>query len=160
MGYARDAGNWERDLKRGEIGEQMFMKLCDSEDFKYIDVSLDKKYQDIDTDFIVRNRNSVDKLCEVKWDYKVHNTNNFFVETISSINIMSKGWLYKTQAEFIFYGSSIDMVFHVFRTDEMKEYLEKYNPREVTAGNTRGALVNVFNYKEKGYICPILTIPQ
>lgn len=159
-------GNFKTDLKRGKVGEDAFVRVAENIGWVVHDKSDDPKYWEQDVDFIITDRNGKDRKCEVKWDFRINQTNNFFIETVSSVRIMSKGWIYKTQADAIFYGDAIGGVFYLFKPKEMIDYCNKYKPRSIdwynkeTGTTVRGFLVNFHDYSKKGYTFLTTTIPQ
>lgn len=64
------------------------------------DVRKDKEYQAKDIDYIVSDEES-DTPIDVKSD-KYYETNNYFIETMSNIELNKIGWGYSSLADFIF----------------------------------------------------------
>lgn len=158
-------GNFKTDLIRGKVGEDEFIKLAGKAGWIVQDTSNDPKYWKQDVDFIITDKEGIDRKIEIKWDYRIHQTNNFFIETVSSVRINSDGWIKKTKAEMIFYGDAKNRIFYCFNPIDMLEYCDKHKPRVVewynkeTGTVVRGFLVNFFDYQKKGYKLPIITLP-
>jgi len=87
----------------GEMGVKVIESYLDSRDVAYVNVEGDKAYQRKDIDLVLRGRTGSVfpfKTIEVKTDSRV---NNFFLETFSNLEEEAPGWVFKTEADVIFY---------------------------------------------------------
>ncbi len=129
------------DLERGEVGENKFIELCNRLNFKCVDVSDEKEYQDLDVDFIVDNT-----LVEVKTDYKIAETSNLYIEVWSSNKIGYKGWYQKTKCEYMYVYDVNNKLMYGFCFNDLKEYVDlfKFTERVKRCGNNLTANINMF----------------
>lgn len=67
---------------------------------------------------------------EVKWDSRIAETGNMFIETITDIDNNKAGWFEFCQAEYIFYGDSCNELFYVFKTNDLREYVSQKTMEE------------------------------
>lgn len=149
--------NFKEQNRVGKAGEAEFIKFAESMNWVVEDVSDNPDYQKVDTDFIVTNKKGESKLVEVKWDKRIAETGNMFCETISHCYYANKGWLHFSDADEVWYGCATTRTFYVVKLDDLREYVKKYKPYQVVFNDyennkkVKGALVNLFDFKEKGY---------
>ncbi len=134
----------KRDLNKGQIGEIKLLELIRTVyPNAYIQIGYCPEY-----DIVIPELN---QTVEVKWDMESNRTGNYIVETTcngkpSCINVT-------TATYWVFYDSND---FAGIRTDILKDYIQKYNCREITFskyGQTiTGYLVNKHEIRKIMYI--------
>lgn len=119
--------NRKRCFARGEKAEQVIYKyLTEEKGFNVIDVTLNKKYQNIDTDFLLDFKNREFKI-EVKTDFHISKYNSFLLEfdTYKDGKVY-KGWMNKSQADYlIWYSFELEKVF-VLDFYKLREWSNKH----------------------------------
>ena len=73
--------------------------------------------KDIDFTAIKGNR-SAD--IEIKWDNRINQSGALFFELITDIEKQKPGWATYTEADYIFYGDAVNMVFYIFPVGDMR----------------------------------------
>ena len=147
------------DLERGKIGEEvLFEILNNAKEIAYIkDVREDAQAQKNDYDFIYKkNRFQIlPTKAEVKTDERIGETNNIFAEhhcIYKRNNEEGQGWIQYTKADKIYYYDSINEWFYVFKTSDLKKYIQENNPKMVQAYDKNktmyGYLVDVTKLSE------------
>ena len=121
--------SWFKDLSAGKAGENKAAQLLEQRGWNVEDVSQNKEYQQKDIDFIVA-KDGIETTIEVKTDAQMARTGNFFIE-IEQGN--KKGWYYYCEAEFLFYLDSQNRIFHIFKFEDLREYMRTYNSKLRTA---------------------------
>jgi len=86
----------------GEMGVKAIEKYLDCRGVGYFNVEGDKAYQKKDVDLVLSGRHLAFPFrnIEVKTDSRV---GNFFLETFSNLQEEVPGWVFKTEADVIFY---------------------------------------------------------
>lgn len=93
-----------------------------------VDTQNNKRYQEKDIDIILDDI----IFIEVKFDTKMYNTGNLYCENVSCVEVGSKGWLWKSEADLIYYCEykPNDLcVCHIFKLDELRNYVNENHPR-------------------------------
>ena len=63
---------------------------------------------------------------EIKWDSRIGISNAYFFELYTDIDKDKLGWANYTEADYIFYGDSKSKYFYVFKSVDMRKYLEEH----------------------------------
>ena len=63
---------------------------------------------------------------EIKWDSRIGISNAYFFELYTDIDKDKLGWANYTEADYIFYGDSKSKYFYVFKSADMRKYLEEH----------------------------------
>ena len=108
-------------------GEELAMKCLEATGHSIIDRRDTKEYWYLDIDMTAINQLGMRFEIEVKWDKQISKTQSMFLETTADINNNKAGWATYTKADYIFYGDAINKLFYVFKADDMREYLDRYN---------------------------------
>ena len=130
-------------LKEGESGEHVVWNMLQNQKNirSIVDVRKDKKFQEMDIDFLVENMNRQFTSIEVKTDFKAHETGNLVYELSTSSNI---GCFEKTQAEYIMYYIPAEKVVHMIDVVGLRTYIHKVRPVERKMGdNAMGFLLPI-----------------
>lgn len=107
------------EMKKGQVGEKLFIDFLNSHNFNFDDLRHLKKFQEKDIDFLVEG-----KYFEVKTDYKIGNTGNVVVELLNIRDgFRCTGWFYKTKADNLVIIDPIDRKGYRLRMEELREYL-------------------------------------
>ena len=109
------------------------------------DVSGNPEYWGRDIDFIITSPTSgLTKSFEVKWDTKIHNTNNLYLETENIHSKGGKGWLEFCEADYLVYGDAFDSTFYIIPMPELKDRLNDLPQRVAHCGyESTGLLVSL-----------------
>jgi len=120
------------------------------------DVSKLEEYQTKDIDIILFKKNGEIKKIEVKADEKMHETGNFFLETVSNHLKNTPGcFVYSEADEFYYYDMKLDILY-IFNLNLAREWFDQnsHKFREVSAStNLKGSIL----YRTIGRIVPIDT---
>lgn len=136
-------------------GEQELKDYLRSYDYKVIDVSNNPKYFSSDIDLFVQNpfTNLVFSI-EVKWDSKIADTGNLFIELWADYP-KKIGWWKFCKADLLFYGDAQNRKFYIFKLDELRAYIDLNFYRFSTGfcvDNTTGCV-------SQGLLVPVDEIP-
>lgn len=134
--------DFNADLRKGRYAELKFMGYLAKEGFDYTDVGKVRMYQKMDIDIVIHGKD-FDIDIEVKSDEGIAKSGNLAIETISSRNIWSDGWIKYTKAKWLIFYVPQEDIFYKFRTKYIKEYIETKTCREVNAGSGRCKLVPI-----------------
>ena len=132
-------------------GEGELKEFFRANGFKVVDTSHNSKYYSKDIDLIVTNpatNNTVN--IEVKWDSRVADTANLYIEIINPRSKGGSGWYNFIEADFVYYGDSINRTFYIIKVDELKAYIES-NKKDLTIKGTFDG--------SYGYIIPLSNAP-
>ena len=140
------------------LGEQYAYNYLKDIGYTVQDVTQNPAYYGKDIDFIVTKDNQSDTI-EVKWDSRISNTGNMFIETSSDINKRKDGWFRFCEADYLFYGDSVNKLFYVISMEDIKDYLDKNYTEERCATDyringavrkiSRGDLIPIDDFKRK-----------
>ena len=109
---------FQQQLQVGKKGEEVVAEFMRNRNHKVIDVSNDVEYQKKDIDFLLENQEGQKCAIEVKTDYKIQKTGNFFFESTYHKDWGdSSGWLDYCEADYIC----------VLAAKEGKLYILKYD---------------------------------
>ena len=131
----------------GKQGERLFQQRMQQQGYTVQNVSGDPQYYDKDIDFIVQSpfTNEI-KSFEVKFDSKIHKTNNLYLEltNINSKQWNGEGWWLHTTADFLAYGDAASRTFYIIPLLELRERVKQLPNRVVNCGyDSTGLLVSL-----------------
>lgn len=86
-------------LEVAKQGEKIVSEIFQNKGYTVVDVSNEKKWQEIDVDLLVFKNDKLINTIEVKFDEKALETRNIFIETKSNNGL---GWIWKTKADYIY----------------------------------------------------------
>ena len=109
-------------LNIGEQGEKAVKELFARNGFTCRDLTHVKEWQDKDTDFEFSNEHGSIHV-EAKADSKPYP--NFLIETCSNDTKNTKGWIFKTQADYITLYKAPSQTLYFFYADLLKQYVEE-----------------------------------
>lgn len=94
--------------------------------YKVRDVSMEPEYWHEDVDLIATNLFTEEETkIEVKWDKRLADTGNLFIETINPKGEYGKGWFKICKADILAYGDAINKIFYFVNFKALQEYIEK-----------------------------------
>ena len=139
------------------IGELRAYNYLQANGWVVEDVTQDQEYwyQDID---LVAHNGDTSLTVEVKWDSRIWQTGNMFIETVTDLDRSKGGWFSYCQADYIYYGDSVNQLFYVFKTDDLRAFVSTHMMEERKAAdyNSRGVLKKV----SQGMLVPIKEFSQ
>lgn len=130
--------NFDKSSEFGKKGEKAGIEILE-ELFAggiFNDVSLDKEYQKLDIDLIIKYEYE-DYKIEIKTDKTAYK--NLFLEVISSLERGTPGWFSITEADYIFYGFSLSGDIYFIPVSFLRELLEERSFCEKEAYENVGA---------------------
>lgn len=114
--------NFYMNNKSGKIGEQAVISLLKQLNFKYKNVSNDKKYQKEDVDFLAINSKKQLVKIEAKFDSK--DFGNILVEYISNDKKKTAGWGLATKADFVtVYKQTLNTIY-ILNAKKLKQFVQ------------------------------------
>ena len=122
----------KKSFDKGTQAEQIVYRyLTDKRDMELTNVTKDKKYQDIDVDFLLDYKNRTFYI-EVKTDYKISQTKRFLLEYDSYVDDkIYRGWMNKSQTDYlIWYSFELNTMF-ILDFTKLKEWADK-QPKRLT----------------------------
>lgn len=137
---------------KGIIGEIKAYNYLTSQGYDIVDVRQNEDYWKVDTDYIAK-KNGIQTNIEIKWDYRIAETHNMFIERLTDIDNNKDGWFRQCTAQIIYYGDAINNLFYIFSLDDLKDYIENnfVDQRRSADYNRAGQVKKV----SQGYIVPI-----
>lgn len=139
---------FKTDILRGEVGEKLVSEYLESlnDTIEIIDTTKIKEYQDVDIDFIVRNK-FITYSVEVKYDSVMHISNNFPYEYYSDKRIKSIGCMEKTKANIIFFLSDNTYDCYIIDTNSLKAFVSNQLKLQ---NNQKNIGKKILEWKEMG----------
>lgn len=139
------------------IGELRAYNYLQASGWAVEDVTQNQDYWDKDIDFVAQS--GTERLTvEVKWDNRIAQTGNMFIETITDLDNSTGGWFSFCQADYIYYGDSVNELFYVFKTEDLRAFVSSHmmEQRKAADYNYRGVLKKV----SQGMLVPIKEFSQ
>ena len=139
------------DLRQcGRDGEKLFCALMNERNYQVEDVTNNSSYWDRDIDFIVTSPFTGDtKTFEIKYDTKIHDTNNLYLELVNAHSNGGLGWWEFCQADYLAYGDAQAQTFYIFPLLELRERVKKLPRRVAQCGNDSiGLLISLNSVKD------------
>lgn len=140
------------------LGEYYASQYLKSQGYEVEDTTLNPDFWNKDIDFIARKGNK-EITIEVKWDSRISDSGNMFVEIITDIDKGKQGWFEFCQADYIFYGDSQNNLFYVFKTDDLRKFLREnktqsrkapdYNHQKKVKKVSQGSLVPIKQFSQQ-----------
>lgn len=129
----------------GKQGERLFKEIMEGRNYIVEDVSGNPEYWQKDIDFILTSPTSgLRKTFEVKYDSKIHSTNNLYLELTNIYSRGGKGWFEFCEADYLVYGDAVSNTFYVIPLLELRERANKLPFRSARCGyDSTGQLVSL-----------------
>lgn len=139
------------------LGEIKAYNLLAKDGWIVEDVTKDSYYYDKDIDFLIQ-KNQQQFSIEVKWDSRIGDTGNMFIETYTDLDNCIKGWFSFCKADYLFYGDSQNQIFYVFSVSDLRQFIDSNSMehRKAPDYTKRGTLKKV----SQGMIVPISEFSQ
>lgn len=113
-------------MANGKYGEQLFHQIMKSRDYKVVDVSNDSTYWDKDIDFIVTSPSSgLTKSFEVKYDDRIKDTGNLYLELTNVHSKGGRGWYEFCQADYLAYGDARRGIFYIISLADLRNRVKQ-----------------------------------
>ena len=134
----------------GKQGEQLFAQIMQQKGYIVEDVSNNPEYWYRDIDFIVTSSTSGEtKTFEVKWDSKISNTGNLYLELTSLYSKGGRGWFEFCEADYLAYGDAVTKVFYIIDMAQLRQAANNLPFRSARCGNDSiGQLVALKDIQE------------
>lgn len=132
-------------------GEYELKKWLRAHNCKVEDVSDNPKYWAQDIDLLVTPKDYPSFSVEVKWDNRIAESDNLYIEMINPRSKEGRGWYYFCKADYLFYGDSINQLFYVFKVKDLFSFIELNKDKlrwGATTDGSRGLLVSLKDVKE------------
>ncbi len=146
MGY-----NFKEDLQKAKFAEEKFIEWCKERNVKWLDVRLEKSFQDLDVDVVIYKDNKPINI-EIKSDDGIAKYgNNITIELISNMQYKTDGWWVKTTKEggskwLLFYSPQRDL-FYKIKTKDLQQYIkERGFLRKLEMFNSWCGLINLNSF--------------
>lgn len=131
----------------GKQGEQLFQQKMIKRGNQVKDVSADPNYY-YKGDFIITSTTGETAIVEVKYDERIHETNNLYLEIINTNSELALGWFESCRADFLAYGDAASQKFYIFSLKELREQVAQLRKQYGYCGrNSVGLLVNLNSIK-------------
>lgn len=131
-------------MSNGRTGELLFRQRMIEMGYIVEDVSGNPDYWHIDTDFLITSPSGNTRKFEVKFDSRIHQTGNLYLETANVHSRGGKGWFAFIQADFLAYGDSKKNIFYIIPVDKLRARAEQLPSRYANCGtDSIGLLVNL-----------------
>lgn len=129
----------------GKLGEQVFRIKMQECGYAVQDVSGDSNYWDKDIDFLCTNPSTgLSRSFEVKWDTRVSQTGNLYLELTNVHSKGGRGWFSFCQADFLAYGDAATRTFYIIPMVALRERAQQLPQRMTNCGtDSIGQLVNL-----------------
>lgn len=138
---------FEELLEPVHAGEHELKNKLRESGYKVRDVSNNPSFWRKDIDLLATNpRTHITTSIEVKWDSKVADTNNIYIEISNPRSKGGKGWFSFCEADVLAYGDAVNNKFYMFKLPALKQFI-KVNKNKLetrrTADGAIGYLVNL-----------------
>ena len=132
-------------MTNGKQGEALFAQIMTGRGYKVEDVSNNPNYWYKDIDFILTSPTTQQvKTFEVKWDSRINQTGNLYLELTNIHSKEGRGWWRFCEADMLVYGDACAQVFYVIPMGDLKERVQQLPKRVVSCGtDSTGLLVNL-----------------
>ena len=130
--------------KLGNLGEQVFSFKMKEIGFKVDNVSNNPDYWSKDIDFIITSPSGNTRTFEVKYDNRLHQTGNIYLELTNIHSQGGRGWFDFCQADFLAYGDADSRRFYIIPLTKLREYINNLPQRAASCGkDSTGLLVRI-----------------
>ena len=128
----------------GRQGEVLFSRRMSDAGYIVEDVSKNSEYWYKDIDFIITSPSGNTRTFEVKWDTRINQTGNLYLETANKNSKGGCGWFSFCQADFLAYGDAKSKVFYIIPMAELRARAKQLPDRQASCGaDSIGQLVNL-----------------
>lgn len=126
-------------------GEALFGRIMEDQGYTVEDVSKNPDYWDKDIDFIVTSPTTgLTKTFEVKWDSRINQTGNLYLEVSNIHSKGGRGWFEFCKADYLAYGDAVSAQFYIIPLLKLKEMVKRIGGRTAHCNDeSTGILVNL-----------------
>lgn len=114
------------DCNKPNIGEQIVKDYLESLGYTVNDVSKDPQYWSRDIDIIAIRGNEETKI-EVKFDRRIHETHNLYIEIFSDVDNNKGGWFDSCEADELYYIDAVEGTCYIIPLEDLKDYINTHN---------------------------------
>ena len=134
----------------GKAGERLFKQIMENRNYRVVNVSNNPEYWDKDIDFIVTSPTTgVTKTFEVKWDDRINETGNLYLELEAIYSKNGIGWFEFCKADYLAYGDAKTAVFYIIPLLDLKKRANEVRFRSARCGyESMGQLVSLEDIKD------------
>ena len=119
----------------GKQGEQVFSYRMKQAGYTVQDVSNNPDYWTKDIDFLITSpTTSAIRSFEVKWDARINQTGNLYLELANVHSKGGKGWFSFCEADYLAYGDAQTKVFYVIDMQQLRERIKHLPDRQTSCG--------------------------
>ena len=131
-------------MNNGKQGERLCRQLMEQRGYFVQNVSKIPEYY-YRGDFIITSPTSgLRKIFEVKWDTKINQTGNLYLETMNIHSKDKKGWWRFCQTDYLAYGDAKTKRFYIIDLAQLKERVKELPTRWAQCGyESEGLLVSL-----------------
>ena len=128
----------------GKLGERLFGEMMEQKGYFVMNVSKIPEYY-YRGDFVITSPYTGErKLFEVKWDERINETGNLYLETMNVNSKDRKGWWRFCQADYLAYGDAKTRRFYIIELAKLKERVKELPTRWASCGyESDGLLVSL-----------------
>ena len=129
----------------GKQGELLFKQIMKDRGYEVRDVSDNPGFFYKDIDFLVTSPTSgLTKSFECKWDSRINQTHNLYLELTNIHSKDGKGWYEFCEADYIAYGDAKKRLFFIIPLAQLKERVSQLPQKITNCGlDSRGLLVSL-----------------
>lgn len=135
----------------GRRGELLFSEKAQQCGYTVEDTTNNPQYFYKDIDFLVTNQEGIQKSFEIKWDSRISQTNNLYLELTNIHSKEGKGWFKFCEADYLAYGDAVNEIFYIIPLQQLKDrvYKGKKSYRVARCGDdSTGILVNLDDIRD------------
>lgn len=138
----------------GKLGEYLFQQKMIANGYTIKDVSGNSEYWTKDIDFFATSPfTGVTKSFEVKFDSRIHQTGNLYLELSNIHSKGGRGWFNFCQADYLAYGDAQTRTFYIIPMNELKEKIKSLPKRTASCGSdSTGLLVKLNDIQDIIYL--------
>lgn len=133
------------------MGEQEVKEFLRAAGYTVKDVSNNPAYFKKDIDLIATNPTTGKTVTiEVKWDRRIAQTRNFFIEIANIRSQEGKGWFNFSEADYLYYVDAVNNYLYIFKFKELEKYINEHGGRLEVQSTLDGSY---------GYLLPVVKAP-
>lgn len=103
-------------------GEVLAYQYLINNGYTVEDVSNNSDFYDKDIDFIATQEGKSHTI-QVKWDNRIHETGNMFIQISTDIDNGKDGWFKFCKADYLYYGDSFNKLFYIIKMSDLKDFI-------------------------------------
>lgn len=137
----------------GKQGEALFAQIMTERGYQVTNVANNPDYWSKDIDFIIYSpKTNQTKTFEVKWDSRINQTGNLYLELTNIHSAGGRGWFRFCEADMLVYGDACAQVFYIIPLDKLRERVAAKPQRIANCGtDSTGILLNIKDIADIAY---------